>query len=70
MARAALEGIALQVADLVEAMEQDAGFPLRELRVDGGATRNGLLLQLQADILGIPVIRPTEATTSVSCSEL
>ncbi|MGA1779814.1 MAG: glycerol kinase GlpK [Planctomycetota bacterium] len=64
VARAALEGIALQVADLVEAMEQDAGFPLRELRVDGGATRNGLLLQLQADILGIPVIRPTEAEST------
>ena len=64
VARAALEGIALQVADLVDAMEQDAGFRLRELRVDGGATRNDLLMQLQADLLGIPVVRPAETEST------
>jgi glycerol kinase len=64
LARAALEGIAHQVADLVAAMDADAGAPLSELRVDGGAARNDLLLQIQADLLGVPVVRPavTEAT--------
>ena len=64
VARAALEGIAFQVADVLKAMEDDAGLPLRELRVDGGASNNDLLMQFQADLLGIPVIRPadTEAT--------
>ncbi|MFD0668741.1 glycerol kinase GlpK [Ramlibacter sp. MAHUQ-53] len=59
IARAALEAIALQVADVFDAMGRDAGLPLRELRVDGGACRNDLLMQLQADILGVPVVRPT-----------
>lgn len=59
VARATLEGIALQVSDLLVAMEADAGKPLAELRVDGGAAANDLLLQTQADILQRPVIRPT-----------
>ncbi|MEM1425654.1 MAG: glycerol kinase GlpK [Cyanobacteria bacterium P01_H01_bin.130] len=64
IARAALEGIAFQVADVVKAMESDSGIPLTELRVDGGATANNLLMQIQADILGVPVVRPkiTETT--------
>ncbi|MDP3137447.1 MAG: glycerol kinase GlpK, partial [Burkholderiaceae bacterium] len=64
IARAALEAIALQVADLFGAMERDAGMPLREMRVDGGACRNNLLMQMQADFLGLPVVRPqiTETT--------
>lgn len=64
IARAALESIAYQTADVLDAMRQDAGFNLLELRVDGGASRNNLLMQLQADILGIPVARPqiTETT--------
>ena len=64
LARAVLESIAFQVADLQEAMRVDSGIPLRELRVDGGAVRNNLLMQFQADILGVPVARPavTEST--------
>jgi len=64
IARAALEGIALQVADVVDAMASDSGVPLSELRVDGGASRNDLLMQLQADLLGVTVVRPeiTETT--------
>lgn len=58
LARATLEGIAQQVADLSGAMEEDASAPLRRLRVDGGASRNDLLLQIQADVLGVPVDRP------------
>jgi glycerol kinase len=63
-ARAALESIAFQVADLVDTMQADAHFPMKELRVDGGAARNDLLLQFQADLLQIPVLRPkiTETT--------
>ena len=64
IARAALEAIALQVADVFEAMEKDAGLPLTELRVDGGASKNNLLMQMQADILGIPVIRPKIVETT------
>ncbi len=64
IARAALEGIAFQVADLVTATEQDAGAPISELRVDGGAAANGLLLQFQADLLRIPVVRPTVLETT------
>jgi glycerol kinase len=52
IARAALESIALQVADLVGALENESALPLAELRVDGGAAANNLLLQLQADLLG------------------
>jgi glycerol kinase len=64
IARAALESIAYQSADLLQAMQQDAGQPLVELRVDGGATANDLLMQFQADLLGVPVVRPriTETT--------
>ena len=64
IARAALEGIALQNADVMQAMQADAGMPIRELRVDGGASRNDLLMQFQSDTLGVPVLRPriTETT--------
>ena len=64
IARATLEAIAFQTRDVVDAMEADAGTPLRELRVDGGASANDLLMQIQADLLGIPVVRPAnlEAT--------
>jgi glycerol kinase len=64
IARAAVESIAYQVADLVDAIEGDSGARLPELRVDGGATKNNSLMQFQADILGIPVVRPgmTETT--------
>jgi glycerol kinase len=58
IARATLESIAFQSADLLSAMEDDAGVRLAELRVDGGATANNLLMQFQADLLGVPVIRP------------
>jgi glycerol kinase len=64
IARAALESIAFQTADLIEAMQQDAGHPLSELRVDGGAARNDLLLQFQADLLGVPVLRPINTETT------
>jgi len=59
LARAALEGIAHSQADILEAMAADLGAPLTELRVDGGAAANDLLLQLQADLLGIPLHRPS-----------
>lgn len=64
VARAALDAIALQSAEVFDAMSADAGVPLRELRVDGGASANNLLMQLQADVLGVPVVRPriTETT--------
>ncbi len=58
LARAALEGIAFQVADVLAAMQRDAGEPIRELRVDGGACTNNLLMQFQSDILQVPVRRP------------
>lgn len=64
IARAALEAIALQVADVFEAMQKDAGLSLSELRVDGGASKNNLLLQMQANILGVPVIRPKIVETT------
>ena len=64
IARAALEGIAYQVADLVAAMQDDAGGAIPELRVDGGAAANDLLMQFQADILGIPVVRPKMLETT------
>jgi glycerol kinase len=64
IARAALESIAFQSAELLQAMQADAAQPLIELRVDGGATVNNLLMQFQADVLGVPVLRPkiTETT--------
>ena len=64
LARAALEGIAFQVADVLEAMEADAGIRLAELRVDGGASKNDLLLQFQADLLRVPVVRPKVLETT------
>ncbi len=64
IARAALEGIVLQVMDVLKAMEADAGIKLRELRVDGGASANDLLMQLQADVLNVPVVRPKVAETT------
>jgi len=60
LARAALEGIGLQIADLVDAMAADAGAPLRRLRVDGGAAANDLLMQIQSDLLGVPLERPRD----------
>lgn len=65
LARAALEGIAFQVTDILSAMESDSGLPLKELRVDGGAARNDLLMQMQADLLGVPVTRPSNSETTV-----
>ena len=64
LARAALEAIACQVVDVVRAMERDLGAPLSELRVDGGAAANNLLLQLQADLLDLPVVRPVNLETT------
>jgi len=58
LARAALEGIAFQVADVLDVMREDSGIAVNELRVDGGAAANNLLLQFQADILRVPVVRP------------
>ena len=64
IARAALEGIAFQTMDIVNAMQKDAGVELGELKVDGGASRNNLLMQFQADILGTSVIRPKVTETT------
>ena len=64
IARAALEGVAFQTMDIVNAMEKDAGCPLKELKVDGGASRNNLLMQFQADVLGTSVIRPKVTETT------
>lgn len=64
IARAALEGIAFQTMDVVDAMLLDAGVELKELRVDGGASRNDLLMQFQSDLLGVDVIRPQTAETT------
>jgi len=64
IARAALEGIVLQVMDVLKAMESDAGIKLKELRVDGGASANNLLMQLQADLLNVPVVRPRVTETT------
>jgi len=64
MARAALESIAYQTYDVLKAMEADSGIQIRELRVDGGATANDLLMQFQSDILQAPVVRPTVTETT------
>ena len=64
LARAALESIAFQSAELLEAMRGDAGQPPVEMRVDGGACRSDLLMQFQADLLGIPVVRPANTETT------
>ena len=65
MARAVLEGIALQQLDLVKAMEEDTGLKLRSLKVDGAASSNDMLMQFQADVLGIKLIRPKMVETTV-----
>ena len=64
IARAALESIAFQSADLLDAMQKDSGVSLQQLRVDGGGSRNNMMMQFQADLLGVPVMRPkiTETT--------
>ncbi|HCE09817.1 MAG TPA: glycerol kinase [Oxalobacteraceae bacterium] len=64
IARAALASIAYQTVDVLEAMQKDSSIVLRELRVDGGASRNDLLMQFQADVLGVPVVRPVVTETT------
>ncbi|SNS21942.1 glycerol kinase [Noviherbaspirillum humi] len=64
IARATLAAIAYQTADVLEAMQKDAEIGLTELRVDGGAARNNLLMQFQADVLGVPVVRPKVTETT------
>jgi glycerol kinase len=64
VARAALESIAFQSAEVLAAMQGDAASPLTELRVDGGAARNDLLMQFQADLVGVPVVRPAVTETT------
>jgi glycerol kinase len=64
IARAALESIAYQVADLMDAVQTDPNTPLKELRVDGGAAANDALMQFQADTLGVPVVRPAMTETT------
>jgi glycerol kinase len=64
LARAALESIAFQVADLLDAMHADSSITLSELRVDGGAAANNMLMQIQADLLGVPVVRPAVTETT------
>jgi glycerol kinase len=66
LARAVLEGIALQTYELAEAMTQDSGQPIAVLKVDGGASANDLLMQYQADILGSPVVRPRNLQTTAA----
>ncbi len=71
IARATLESIAFQVTDVLTAMEADSGVSLAELRVDGGATVNNLLMQFQADLLGVPVVRPKiNETTALGAAYL
>jgi glycerol kinase len=64
LARAALEAIAFQSFEVLQAMQRDSGQPMVELRVDGGASANNLLLQFQADLLGVPVVRPVVTETT------
>ena len=64
IARAALESIAYQVADILHVMEKDSGLSLPELRVDGGAANNNLLMQFQADLLDTPIVRPKVTETT------
>ncbi len=64
IARAALESIAYQTYDVLMAMESDSGIKVKELRVDGGATANNLLMQFQSDVLGIPIVRPKISETT------
>ena len=70
-ARAALEGIAYQVADVLDAMKKDANMDLAQMRADGGASANNLLMQFQSDMLGVPVLRPkTLETTALGAAYL
>lgn len=64
IARAALESIAFQTHDVLKAMESDSGISVSELRVDGGATANNLLMQIQSDVIGIPIVRPKISETT------
>lgn len=64
IARAALEGIALQTYDIVDCMRRDANLPICELKVDGGASRNNLMMQFQSDVLNVPVFRPRVTETT------
>ncbi len=64
LARAALESIAYQTSDILERMQTDSGIALKQLRVDGGAARNDLLMQFQADILDVPVVRPRQVEST------
>ena len=64
LARAVLDAITCQTVDVLQAMEKDSRVPLTELRVDGGAANNDLLMQLQADLLGVPVVRPKVTETT------
>lgn len=66
--RATLEAICFQVHDILDAMSQDSGYPLVSLQVDGGMTANNLLMQLQADISGISVLRPAMAESTALVS--
>ncbi len=61
LARAALEATAYQTLDVIEAMQRDSGIPISTLRVDGGMVVNALLMQFQADVLNVPVVRPNSA---------
>ena len=71
IARAAVESIAFQVADLLDAVQRDSGITLAELRVDGGAAQNDMLMQFQADLLGVPVVRPhVTETTAIGAAYL
>lgn len=65
LARATLDGIAFQQCDLLQAMSAESGIPLAELRVDGGAAANNLLMQIQADLLGVKIVRPRQLETTV-----
>ncbi|XP_052804747.1 glycerol kinase-like [Mya arenaria] len=64
IARAALEAVCFQTRELLEAMNEDSGIPLKSIQVDGGMTANGLLMQLQADLMGIDVVRPAMSETT------
>jgi glycerol kinase len=64
LARAVLEGIALQIGDLAEAMKKDSGRTIPAFKVDGGAAANGMMMQFQADVLGTPVVRPKNLETT------
>ena len=71
IARAALESMAFQTAEVLEAMQNDSELPLKELRVDGGASVNNMLMQFQADVLGVPAVRPgTSETTALGAAYL